>query len=104
MVNAETERAVGLHSAAVGLRLFAAADQKHVLQIVAALAEPPQDTPQRQPLERDGHGCEHEKDEKRPSGQMKLLADEQKREQHAEQDNVAPQQQAELAQEILRAE
>ena len=35
---------------------------------------------------------------------MKLLADEQKREQHAEQDDVAPQQQAELAQEVLRAE
>ena len=75
-----------------------------MLQIVAALAEPLQDTPQRQPLERDGHGREHEKDEKRPSGQMKLLADEQKCEQHAEQDNVAPQQQAELAQEVLRAE
>ena len=84
--------------------LLAAADEKNVLEVVAVLAEPAQHTPQHPPLDRDGNGREEEKDEQRPPGQVKLLADEQKRQQHAEQDDVAPQQQAELAQEVLRAE
>ena len=76
--------------------LLAAADEKNVLEVVAVLAEPAQHAPQHPSLDRDGNGREEEKDEQRPPGQVELHADEQKRQQHAKQDDITTQQPTEF--------
>ena len=104
VVDAEAERAVARDRRIVGAGLLAAADQQHMLEVVALFAESAQDAPQHPPLDRDQERGQREKEEQRPARKVDFLKNEEEREHQPEQDQVAAQQQAELGEKVFGAE